>query len=177
MKILTHVPESSQGESDRYASIPQELRDRRIWMVWRSERGSKIPYRTSGGRGSSTDPNAWTTFEDAVATEQRGGFAGIALAITDPYCGIDLDGCLDESGNVAEWAQPIISSFAGVAYGEISPSRTGVKLITRARKPPRARCVKKMGEGKQQIEIYDHGRFWCMTGLVIVVSLDGKGDR
>jgi hypothetical protein len=144
--------------------IPAELRERKIWMLWLSENGTKIPYRTGGGRGSSTDPQAWTSFE--MACKQEHLYTGIALAINYPYTGIDLDGCLDADGQLADWAAEIVEAFRGLAYCEISPSGTGLKLITRARKPDGARCVAKMGEGKCQVEIYDQGRFWAMTGNV-----------
>jgi hypothetical protein len=144
--------------------IPAELRDKKIWMLWLSENGTKVPYRTGGGRGSSTDPTAWTSFE--MARKQEHLYTGMALAINYPYCGIDLDGCLDADGQLADWAAEIVEAFRGVAYVEISPSGTGLKLITRARKPEGARCVAKMGAGKCQVEIYDQGRFWAMTGHV-----------
>ena len=153
--------------------IPAELRERRIWMLWLSENGTKIPYRTGGGRGSSTDPQAWTSFE--MACKQEHLYTGIALAINYPYCGIDLDGCLDADGQLADWAAEIVEAFRGLAYCEVSPSGTGLKLITRARKPDGARCVAKMGEGKCQVEIYDQGRFWAMTGNVWG-GMDSIGD-
>jgi len=157
----------------KYSGIPEELKDRRIWMLWLNEQGTKIPYRTGGTRGSSTDPTAWTTFESVCRQEDL--YAGIAIAITHPYTGIDLDGCLDSHGLLADWAAAIVEEFRGVAYCEISPSGTGLKLITRARKPAAAKCVAKMGEGKCQVEIYDKGRFWAMTGRVWS-GMDSIGD-
>ena len=158
---------------DKYSGIPQELKDRRIWMLWLNEQGTKIPYRTGGTRGSSTDPTAWTTFESVCRQEDL--YAGIAIAITHPYTGIDLDGCLDSHGLLADWAAAIVEEFRGVAYCEVSPSGTGLKLITRARKPDGAKCLAKMGEGKCQVEIYDKGRFWAMTGRVWS-GMDSIGD-
>ena len=64
--------------------IPAELRDKKIWMLWLSENGTKVPYRTGGGRGSSTDPTAWTSFE--MAAKQEHLYTGMALAINYPYC-------------------------------------------------------------------------------------------
>jgi hypothetical protein len=158
---------------DKYGGIPQELKDRRIWMLWLNEQGTKVPYRTGGTRGSSTDPSAWTIFESVCRQEEL--YTGIAIAIAHPYTGIDLDGCLDSHGLLADWAAAIVEEFRGVAYCEISPSGTGLKLITRARKPDGAKCVAKMGEGKCQVEIYDHGRFWAMTGRVWA-GMDSIGD-
>ena len=157
----------------KYSGIPEELKDRRIWMLWLNEQGTKIPYRTGGTRGSSTDPTAWTTFDSVCRQEDL--YAGIAIAITHPYTGIDLDGCLDAHGLLADWAAAIVEEFRGVAYCEISPSGTGLKLITRARKPDGAKCVAKMGDGKCQVEIYDKGRFWAMTGRVWA-GMDSIGD-
>ena len=142
-------------------------------MLWLNEQGTKIPYRTGGTRGSSTDPTAWTTFDSVCRQAEL--YTGIAIAITHPYTGIDLDGCLDGDGELSPWAAAIVEEFRGLAYCEVSPSGTGLKLITRARKPDGARCVAKMGEGKCQVEIYDKGRFWAMTGRVWD-NMDSIGD-
>jgi hypothetical protein len=106
------------------------------------------------------------SFADNVAGDRSVNFTGLAFELGDPYCGVDLDNCLDESGELRQWAWPIVSKFDGVAYAEISPSGSGIKLTTRGRKTEGARCVHKIADDKEQIECYDHSRFWTITGDV-----------
>lgn len=127
--------------------IPTELTNLPQWMTWSySAEGQKIP------AGKSNDPATWKPFS-VVADLSKKAFV---FSESDPFCGIDLDDCIDE-GVLSDWAIPIIERFRGVAYGEISPSKTGVKLITRAKKP-NGRCSN--GNG---VECYDHARFWTIT--------------
>ena len=148
------------------SNLPSELTERPQWLKWyETDDGGKRPI------GKSNDPSTWCHYDD-IATHDRIAFV---IAGSDPFTGIDLDGCLDETGAYAPWAQEIMQRFLGVAYAEISPSGKGVKLITRARKPDSARCTHKIGEGKTQIECYDHERFWTITKNVIQ-GLENIGD-
>lgn len=152
-------------------SIPEELRALNRWHNWRDVNGTKIPIQPNGAAAKSNDPATWTDFQTAAA------FGLLAFELGDPYCGIDLDNCIDEDDNLRQWAWKIIDRFEGVAYAEISPSKRGIKLITRGRKPAGSRCVYKVGEDKQQIECYDKTRFWTITGEVYnrqVTIADGQ---
>ncbi len=68
-------------------------------------------------------------------------------------------------------AQEIINKLD--SYSEISPSGTGVKIFVRGKSPFDTGKNKKFpqygGEGKKEagIEIYDHGRFFCITGQAL----------
>ena len=88
----------------------------------------------------------------------------------DPYCGIDLDNCLDAQGKLKAWAKPIVDKLKPVAYGEVSPSGKGIKFWTKARLPQLAKhkvyLDKSTGEA---IEAYDSGRYFTVTGK-------GKGE-
>src|SRR5262245_53738802 len=100
------------------AGIPDDLIKRRQWVAWRFEwiedarteaggRWTKVPINVStGGRASSTDSTTWSSFDDALAfaEDQMLSGVGYVFAADDPYCGIDLDKCIDEDGNLAEWA-------------------------------------------------------------------------
>ena len=177
MKIIEMAVESGHDSSGipwRYAAIPEELKQLKIWMLWRLEHESKIPYRTSGGRGSSTDPESWSTFPEAVAAEQRGKHSGIALAIVPPFCGVDLDHCILPDGSLREWAIPIVEQLlAAGAYCEISPSLTGLKAITRGKKPEWSdRCTRHMDsvDALQKLESWDSGRYFTITGRTFTVE-------
>lgn len=163
-------------------SIPEELRATHQWVVWKNDKDengnqTKVPYCTGNFRASSKNPEHWRPFAAAFASMPR--FEGIGFILTerDQYVGIDLDGCIDERGQIAEWAVEIIDRLKGVAYGEVSPSGRGIKFITRGKKPSK-RCLKKIpgGTGKHQIECYERYRFWTMTGNVYSDDHRNIGD-
>lgn len=149
-----------------YNFAPREITDLKRWMYWKySETGTKIPLALGGYPGSSTDKDCWSAFSITRDTCKK--YDGIAFVIDAPYTGIDLDNCFDEKQNMRSWALPIIAKLDQIAYAEVSPSGNGIKFIVRARKKI-TRCVKKFGTGddKQQMEVYDHARFWTITGDV-----------
>lgn len=158
-----------------YNRVPDELKQLKRWMFWNyvGPEKRKMPLRLGGDAGSSTDPESWCEFE--IAVESVNYYQGLGFAILDPYTGIDLDNCIADDGKIRDWAMEILARFDGVAYMEISPSGKGVKLITRARKPAGALSRKKIGEDKQQIECYDSGRYFTITGD-IYASNDQIGD-
>jgi putative DNA primase/helicase len=156
----------------RLEAIPSELRERKQWVLWRSEKqedgkARKMPVSVSGTAGKSNDPATWATFEDAVGAVGKWSTCGIGYVFddSDPYVGIDLDNALMD-GEWAPWAVEVLDRFRGVAYGEISPSGQGCKLVTIGKKPHGARSSKKW-DGGQGVECYDRVRFWTMTGQVL----------
>jgi hypothetical protein len=111
----------------------------------------------------STDVTTWSSFEEAVQacqTDKRYEGVGFVFAADDPYCGIDLDNCIDPAtGELKAWGQQFIDQLD--SYSEISPSGMGVKVIVQGRKPG-PRCKKAFADG--EVEIYDHDRFFTITG-------------
>src|SRR5918999_6054783 len=139
------------------------MRDLRQWLCWRSEerdgKPTKIPYSPiTGERASSTAPETWTGYEEAMRAYKEEGYGGIGFVFTpeDDLCGVDLDGCLDpQTGEIEGWAQEIIDELD--SYAEISPSGTGVHVLIRGSlQPGRNR--------KGRFEAYDRGRYFTMTG-------------
>lgn len=142
-----------------FERIPEELTAVRQWHCWKLSDGVKIPCQVNGAAAKSNDPNTWTDFETALDAAQF--HSGLAFEITEPWTGIDLDDCLDENG-LKPWAIEILFRFDGIGFAEVSPSGTGIKILTRGRKPTGARCTHKFDDG--QIEVYDNRRFWTITG-------------
>jgi len=151
-----------------YNQIPNELRELRQWVCWRYEskdggKPTKVPTTIGGYDASSTNPRDWYSFEDV--REAAGQYEGVGFVFSkeDPFCGIDLDDCLDDQGEVKDWARPIVD-YLQSTYGEISPSGQGIKFICKAVNPmSRGRKVP-VGDGA--VEIYDNGRFFTITGNV-----------
>lgn len=149
--------------------IPAALRERPQWVCWkyitRGSKRTKCPLNArGGGRADSTDPVTWASFDEAVAAWRSGSYAGVGyvFASDDPFCGIDLDGCIDDSGAVVPAATEIIQSLA--SYTEVSPSGRGVKLFVAGRKPDGVGCKSKAIAGFKEAEVYDRERFFTVTG-------------
>ena len=159
-------------------NTPQRLCILPQWLVWRNEevkgRLTKIPYDAKTGRkASSTDPATWTTFEQAVECYARSDYydgVGFVFTAEDPFCGIDLDDCVNEDTNLAPWAREIMGQFP--SYTEISPSGKGVKVFLRGRKQGFADCSAKDidPDGFGELELYDHARYFAVTGDLWVGS-------
>ena len=168
------LPLPNQKESltdDFLPTVPAELKALRQWVVWREEKRddkpTKVPYQISGDHAQTNNPDTWTDFNAVV--QHRGRFAGVGFVFSesDPYCGIDLDNCMAEDGNIKPWAQPIVKKLKNVGYGEVSPSGRGLKFWTRALLP--ANTSHRRGIEDGELEIYDRIRYFTVTGK-------GRGD-
>lgn len=159
----------------KLVNIPHDLRALNQWVLWhRTASGGldKVPARVTGGNASSTDPETWGTWQEASAVVTCGNAAGVGFvfATGGGFVGIDFDGCRDKAtGKMAEWAREAIITLD--SYAEVSPSGTGVKVYCRGTSPfPTGRNVKLptmpvMSPDKSPgLEVYDHGRFFAMTG-------------
>jgi hypothetical protein len=148
--------------------------------------GTKKPYTCWHDEGSSTDPGTWSDFETAINTLRKPGppyssGIGIALGEVSDGCylaGIDLDSCLDDQGNLADWAAKFLARLD--TYAEISPSGHGLKAFfnARASEAELRQIFPFSGEslglkrtmdanGKDHgpaVELYFAGRFFTVTG-------------
>lgn len=139
------------------------IRDLRQWVCWRSEERdgklTKIPYSPlTGGKASSTNPDTWAGYSEAVRAYEERGYDGIGFVFTkeDDFVGVDLDHCLDsQSGEIEAWAREFIDELN--SYTEISPSGTGVHILLRATLPDGR-------NRKGPVEIYGDGRYFTMSG-------------
>lgn len=143
--------------------LPEALTARDQWVCWRAEerngKPTKVPLNPeTGGYASSTNPETWGTFEDAhaSATEREYGL-GFVFSKPDPFVGIDLDDCRDpETGRPDSFAKKVIRMLD--SYTEVSPSGTGYHVIVEGRRPGKR-------SRRGNVEIYDHARFFTVTGL------------
>src|SRR5438034_6010372 len=148
--------------------LPDDLTERNQWVLWRWEardgKPTKVPYQINGNRASTADPKTWTSFEAALNHWRRfpKRYAGIGFVFSsaDPFSGIDLDECLEAEDSVKPWGQGIVERFADT-YMEISPSRRGLKIWARGSLPANLPGIA-VGDG--QIEMYDCGRYFTVTG-------------
>ena len=148
-------------------NIPEELRGYDQWVAWKWEKRNgkptKPPYDAkTGKRASHSNPETWGTFEQAFAsynsTDSTFDGIGFVFSAEDPFCGIDLDDCIDAvSGTIEPWASKIITDFN--SYTEVSPSGTGVKIFIKGHLP-------RAGIRNGKIEVYDNLRYFTVTGQV-----------
>lgn len=158
-----------------FENIPACLRGLHQWVLWktvvRDGKETKVPFAIGGTPAKANDSTTWAKFEEVVDTYERGGYDGIGFEFSadDPFCGVDLDGCRSpETGEVAKWAKEIVLSLD--TYAEVSPSQTGIKLFLRGKSPfPTGRKCQvgqpRLCDKEPAIEVYDHGRYFAVTGL------------
>jgi len=146
--------------------IPVELRELDQWVCWQDRDGRKVPINARTSQpAKSNDHTTWCDFQtacDALAVNGNLSGLGFCFADGDGLVGVDFDECLDDRGNIAEWALTWLASFD--SYAEISPSGRGRKVwvygnIERGRK-----TIIEEREGKSPgIEVYSSGRFFTLT--------------
>jgi primase-polymerase (primpol)-like protein len=164
------IPNAEQADTvELLDNIPEELRRRPQWVVWKYEerdgKTTKVPYIAGGvGRASSTDLMTWRTFEEAVqalkASPGRFDGVGFVFCSADPFVGVDLDECRNsETGELKEWAARVIEDFKDVVLIEVSPSGCGIHLITRG--------VCKDGVNTKAMEVYGQDRYFTVTGATV----------
>lgn len=142
-------------------NIPQELRDLAQWVAWRYEeregKPTKVPYRADGkGRASTTDTATWSSAEDALEVSDEFAGVGFVFSQSDPYFGVDLDGCRLENGLLTPAAASLILVLD--SYTEWSVSGTGAHVIAKGS------LGERRGRRKGGVEVYSAGRFFAMTG-------------
>ena len=154
-------------------AIPEDLRDRDAWVCWRydwdddRDEWTKVPIdANTGGYARSTDPDTWTTLDEALAYHNRAGRntdgVGFVVHDEDLVVGLDLDDCRDaETGDLEAWAEDVLDDVP--TYAEVSPSGTGLRLFGLGFVPDggnRSDDDARAGH----LEMYDSGRYLTVTG-------------
>lgn len=162
--------------TDPFPAVPTELKEKRQWVLWKSEhregKPTKIPYQMNRQRAKSNDPATWTGYQSVCREYSRGtDYSGIGFVFSESnnLCGVDLDHCRNTNGDTKEWAIPIVEKLKAVSYGEVSPSKKGIKFWTRAKLPPNTKHKAYIVDGADAIEAYDSLRYFTVTG-------QGKGQ-
>jgi putative DNA primase/helicase len=131
-------------------SIPDYLKRFNHWLCWkyetRTDKPTKVPKSPhTGQNASSTNPDTWGTFEQALAAQHKHGFDGVGFALDHsrvPLVGIDLDHCIVD-GELTPLAREIVDTVNG--YTEVTPSGAGLRIFAIADLPPGKR--KHTGQG------------------------------
>jgi putative DNA primase/helicase len=121
--------------------IPEKIKQLKRFVLWRLEAAgkdshlTKVPYTRRGHKASTTRPQTWCSFDEALDALQNGSdvFSGIGIVLGDGIMGIDLDGVINEDGDLSREAAEIVEEVPG--YVEVSPSGTGLHILTVAKLP------------------------------------------
>lgn len=123
-------------------NIPTALREIDSWLCWklRESKNSagdtiwlKVPYYSDGTKrrgvvGSEADVSKLVSFRDALNAYKKGGYSGIGFAPMAEHTLtiLDLDKCIDDDGNLSEFARAVVESGT---YVEKSPSGRGLRAV------------------------------------------------
>jgi putative DNA primase/helicase len=142
--------------------IPSELFDYKQWVLWKritiEGRITKVPISAWSGKKAACDqPQTWSTYKHARYVQHRWSCDGIGFVFTkdDPYCGIDLDDCRDQTGRFTPEALDILKRLN--SFSELSPSGRGIHILIKAKLPPGRRR-------RNGIEMYDSARYFTTSG-------------
>jgi len=143
------------------AEIPAELKSGRLWICCDRD---KVPLvATLRGKpepASSTNPDTWHYFQDALYAYKARRFCGVGRVFEKDagVVGVDIDHCRDpHTGRINTYGREILDALD--SYSEVSPSGAGVKVWVYADIP-----ASKVKDG---LEIYRSGRYFTLTGQIL----------
>jgi hypothetical protein len=132
----------------------QAMKEVPRWLVWKygepDARGKrpKVPHNArTGFRCDPTNPDSWTTHDEAAA---MAGFDGLGFALGDGWQGIDFD-AVDANG-----LSDLVNAATG--YVEYSPSGAGAHAIGFGQPFPT------LASNASGLEAYSGGRYFTFTG-------------
>ena len=147
---------------DHFLLWDWELRQGRDGPIW-----TKPPLKVTGkGHAKSTDAGGWGSFRSVVNACRLRKLPGFGFALTedDPFCFGDLDDCRDpETGAIVAWAKPVLAAFRKT-YQEVSPSGTGIKIISQGKLPGTEHRWRLGDDPKAYIEWFDRAKYTTLTG-------------
>lgn len=153
-------------------NIPKELKKLKQWCVYKivspkkdGQHKGKIPINPVTSKGaSSTDPNTWVDFKTAVKFADN--YDGLGFFFNDDYIGIDIDDIAEEieafkqnpanTSNLINWLNSLINH----SYLEVSQSGKGIHAIVKGK-------YDLNNNRRNNFEIYNHGRFFALTGDIL----------
>lgn len=156
-----------------YEAIPSELKALPNWVCYRYfyddgiDKYRKMPINPRDMEpAKSNDPTTWTDYDTAVHAAEECDGIGFMFS-NSPYFGVDIDGVRDEIERYKAGEDTIIAEFVDTlqSYTELSRSGNGIHIICRGKLPP-------SGRRKGNVEMYENGRFFVMTGNVAAEYAD-----
>lgn len=156
-------PEKSKGEIQRIPiqrlpdNIPSSLKQLNQWCLAGND---KIPLNTVGDRIDVTNPDNFVSFQTVLAASSKLTCAvgvGFILSPSDNIVVVDVDRCVNKSGEFSDVAKDILELLP--TYAEFSQSKTGLHLIYQDDDIPAGFTGK-----KGVVEVYSSKRYVALTG-------------
>ena len=148
-------------------NVPKEMLEQEKWVAVRTrydrEKGklNKFLLNCKTGKAAESDnPETWTDFESACKYARANGGVALAYALDgkDKICCVDIDGCIDNDGNLSELSQDFLSK-SGKTFAEYSVSGRGIHIWGKTDGAD-IRTFSKDGD----FEFYQKSHFITMTG-------------
>ncbi|MDO5714215.1 MAG: helicase-related protein [Tissierellia bacterium] len=153
---------------DRYKNIPEELKKEKRWClykkIYRDKKTTKIPIMPNGEFAKVNDKSTWQDYNSCLKAIDKGVGDGLGFFLGDGYLGIDIDKVYQDiqeyydNKNTQSMTAEFLRELS--TYAEISPSGTGIHFIGKGYVPGDRKRYK-------NLEIYDEGRFFTVTGNII----------
>ena len=140
----------------RYDNIPEDLKRLPQWVCANAD--SKVPMQaTCLYPASSTNPDTWASFEDALRAVELGYYDYLGFVFNDNgIVGIDIDDGYLPNGGVSNLATDII--WKCNSYVEKSKSGRGFHIFVKGDVPFKGK------NNLAGVEVYKTARFFIMTG-------------
>ena len=138
-----------------------ELKNTKQWICHLNKVPKSPLYN---GNASPTDSKMWGTYEQAVKACKEYNYSGIGFVFTadTDFCGIDIDHCINENGEIHKNALDILSTMD--SYAEISPSGTGIHIIYKGKVHEEWKKKKTNALDKGiHLEMYQKDRYFTFT--------------
>jgi hypothetical protein len=164
-------------DAERLRTEPalEPLRALPRWVPWRWEAKNdneftKVPFQAGSPelKAASNRAETWGPFEQALEAALRTEAAGIGIVITaSRLCALDLDHCIDDNGELADWAQSIVNMCRG-CYCERTPSGHGLRILGWSQSVAKVPKVKlKINDEGGCLETFRRAtRFLTVTGVL-----------
>ena len=145
-------------------NIPAELKKLNQWVCANPNKRPINP--KDGTAATSTDPNTWTSFEEAERSlNGLRPHIGFVLTTRDDYVIIDLDDPYkeekewtdDQRAKYAELNKKILDTFE--SYTETSQSGKGAHIVVKGKLPK--------GYRRDTVEVYAAERYMIFTGCIM----------
>ena len=151
------------------SNIPDELKQLRNWCCYKIVDGEgakpkKLPINAITGKNAmSNNKSTWSDYNAAYNSCIQNKYDGLGFFFEPPYFGVDIDNI---GSDIEEFIQGnndnIVGEFINTldSYSEFSRSKTGIHIICKGELP-------EGGRRKNNVEMYQTGRFFIMTGYQI----------
>lgn len=148
-------------------NVPKEMLEQEKWVAVRTrydrEKGklNKFLLNCKTGKAAESDNSeTWTDFDSACKYARANGGVALAYALDgkDKICCVDIDGCIDNDGNLSALSQAFLSK-SGKTFAEYSVSGRGIHIWGKTDGAD-IRTFSKDGD----FEFYQKSHFITMTG-------------